>query len=130
MSKGEEFAIDVIVEGGRITLKDGGLRDKIRRGPKQVHEAAWVTAQTMAPEVENYMKDAAPWHDQTGNARNGLTARAYQEAEEVGIVLAHGVPYGIYLEVKYSGRYAIIEPAIQHMGPIVMQRYERLLYRL
>lgn len=93
-------------------------------------KAAMVTAQSCAPDVENYMKMNAPWQDQTGNARNGLFARPYREGDEVGIDLGHSVDYGIWLEVRWSGRYAIINPTIDAMGPIVMRRYERMLDRM
>lgn len=84
----------------------------------------------MAPEVESYMKINAPWTDRTSNARNGLAARAYDENDEVGIVLFHQVDYGIWLETRFGGRYAIIDPTIEVMGPKVMARYNRLLERI
>jgi hypothetical protein len=84
----------------------------------------------MAPEVESYMKNNAPWTDRTGNARNGLAARAYESGNEVGIVLYHQVSYGIWLEVRWSGRYAIINPTIEEMGPRVMQQFSNLLERI
>lgn len=129
MPDGEEFVLDIAVEGGKILIRDGGLRANLRRGPQQVMDAAWTTAQRSAPDVESYMKTEAPWQDQTSNARNGLIARAFKEGTTVGIDLAHSVSYGIYLEAKWSGRYAIIQPTIDHMGPIVMARFERLLER-
>lgn len=129
MPSGEEVTLESSVAGGKIVFKDGGLRDNLRRGAKQVMDAALVTAHRSAPDVENYMKTNAPWQDQTSNARNGLTARAFQEGETIGIDLAHSVPYGIYLEARFSGRYAIIEPTVLAMGPVVMRRFERLLER-
>lgn len=125
----DEFAFDIALEGAKISFRDGGIRDRLRRGPKQVMDAAWITAQRSAPDVENYMRNEAPWKDQTGNARNGLMARAFREGDEVGIDLFHSVPYGIFLEVRFNGAYAIIQPTIDHMGPIVMARYNRLLER-
>ena len=129
MPDGEEFALNLVVAGGKFIFRDGGLRDNLRRGPEQVMRAAWITAQRSAPEVENYMKTEAPWNDQTGNARNGLTARAFNEGDTVGIVLAHSVAYGVFLEARWSGRYAIIQPTIDAMGPVVMRRFNRLLER-
>jgi hypothetical protein len=129
MPDGEEFVLEVAVQGAKIVIKDGGLRDKFKKGPEQVARAAWITAQSMAPEVENYMKNEAPWNDQTGNARAGLNARAFKEGDSIGIDLAHSVFYGIFLETKFSGRDAIIQPTIEHMGPIIMARFERLLER-
>jgi hypothetical protein len=106
------------------------LGENIRTGPAKVHKAAVITAHRMAPEVESYMKTNAPWTDRTGNARNGLAARAYESGDEVGIVLYHQVSYGIWLEVRWSGKYAIINPTIDVMGPKVMQSFEGLLDRI
>jgi hypothetical protein len=113
----------------KILWKDS-LSGNLRKGPKRVQEAAWATAQYMAPRVESYMKINAPWTDRTGNARNGLAARAYRDQETVGIVLFHQVPYGIWLETRWDGAYAIINPTIDQMGPEVMRMYERLLDRM
>jgi hypothetical protein len=124
-----EFVLNSSVAGGKILFNDGGLRDALRKGPQQIMAAAYLTAQRSAPDVESYMKTEAPWTDQTGNARSGLFARAFKEGSTVGIDLSHSVAYGIWLEVRFSGRYAIIEPTIEAMGPVVMRRYERLLER-
>lgn len=80
-----------------------------------------------APQVESHMKVNAPWQDQTGNARQGLGAEAFDEGDNMGIVLYHQAPYGIWLEVKNSGEYAIIDPTIEVMGPEVMRALERML---
>lgn len=93
-------------------------------------KAAVVTANSMAPEVENYMKNNAPWEDQTGNARNGLFARPYHAGDETGIVIGHSVFYGIFLEARWSGRYAIIQPTLDVMGPKVMRRFNRMMDRM
>jgi hypothetical protein len=129
MPSAEEFFVETIVEGGKISFKDGGLRNRLRKGPQQFMNAAWITAQRDAPNVENYMRNEAPWTDRTGNARNGLLARAFKEGDSVGIDLFHSVPYGIFLEAKHNGAYAIIQPTIDHMGPIVMEHFRRLLER-
>lgn len=127
---GEEVTLEAIVAGGKFVLKDGGLLNNLKNGPEAVRRAAWITAQRCAPDVEAYMKQNAPWTDQTGNARNGLAARAYSQGEEIGIVLSQGVDYGIYLETRFSGRYAIIQPTIDAMGPVVQRRFEHLLDHL
>ena len=112
-----------------IVWKDGVI-PSLRQGKEKVLRASWIAAQSKAPDVENYAKINAPWTDQTGNARNGLAARAYREKDEIGIVLYHQVPYGIWLETRFGGRYAIIEPTIQAMSPEVMAAFERILDRL
>ena len=106
------------------------LGKNLREGPKKVRDAATIIAYRMSPEVESYMKVNASWIDRTGNARIGLAARPFIEGDSIGIVLYHQVPYGIYLEVRFAGRYAIIQPTIDVMGPRVMAQYQGLLRRL
>lgn len=84
-----------------------------------------------APQVESYAKRNAKWHDRTGNARSGL--RGVAEAPHNGpykIILAHGVPYGIYLEVRWSGRLGIINPTISNQGPEVMRTVQAGLSKM
>lgn len=106
---------------------DQGLRDGINNGNKRLQEKIMITLERYAPEIEGYMKVNAPWSDQTSNARNGLAARAFDEGNSKGIVLYHQVPYGLWLEVKFSGRYAIILPTIEEYGPRVMSSVKNLL---
>lgn len=107
-----------------------GITPALKTAKERTLRAANAAAQSMAPEVENYAKINAPWNDQTGNARNGLAARAYQDRDEVGIVIYHQVSYGIWLETRFGGKNAIIEPTIQAMSPKVMARFDRLLERI
>lgn len=59
------------------------------------------------------MRLNAPWHDNTGNARAGLnTVHEKEPMVEHRLVLYHSVNYGIWLEVRFSGRYAIIGPTM------------------
>jgi hypothetical protein len=126
---GEDFILDVAVQGARFSLRDGGIKYNLQHGADKVRRAAIITAESCAPDVENYMKMNAPWQDQTGNARNGLFARPYVEGDNIGIELGHSVPYGIWLEVRWDGKYAIIQPTLDEMGPFVMRRFNRLLDR-
>lgn len=70
--------------------------------------------------AENWMKVNAPWKDQTSNARNGLGCRYQGEGDSHSMTFFHSVPYGLWLEVRFEGRYAIIGPAVQEYGPRVM----------
>jgi hypothetical protein len=72
-----------------------------------------------APEIQNWMRDNAPWTDRTGNARQSLHTEVHNLVNEIVLVMAHGVDYGVHLELGFSGRYAIIGPALdQFFGPI------------
>lgn len=71
-------------------------------------------------QASSYARENAPWVDRTGNARNGLAAKhvATPMVEHV-LVIYHTMPYGIWLEVRWSGRYAIIGPTMVHIAPLL-----------
>ncbi len=70
--------------------------------------------------AENYMKDNAPWEDRTGAARDGLSADVRGSVTAPELVLYHTVSYGVWLEIRWNGRYAIIGPTIDALGPDIM----------
>lgn len=70
------------------------------------------------PMTESYARDNAPWTDRTSNARNGLFATHDKVPMVVHkLVVYHTMPYGLWLEIRWSGRYAIIGPTLFHMAP-------------
>ncbi len=77
-----------------------------------------------------YMKDSAPWTDRTGNARSGLNAKANITEDYAELVLAHSVYYGIFLEVCNSGKYAVIGPAVDYIGKLLMIRLNGAIAKL
>lgn len=79
-------------------------------------------ADNAAQELQEYAQENAPWEDITGDARDGLTAEAEKGAQIV-IALFHTVDYGPYLEVRWSGQYAIIMPTIEALGPSIMEKF-------
>ena len=72
-------------------------------------------------EVEAYAKSSAPWADRSGAARNGLQASVYTEDGELVLELAHTVDYGYWLEVIQEGRYAVIMPTLEALGPRIVR---------
>lgn len=85
-----------------------------------IQKGVKAIAQKWQPEIENWMKLNASWTDRTGNARQSLYTEVETQAKEmVTIILSHGVEYGIYLELKNAGRYAIIGPALDEFAPKV-----------
>lgn len=63
--------------------------------------------------AETYARLNAPWTDRTGNARAGLMAQ-HDKVPMVShsLTVYHTMPYGVWLEVRWSGRYAIIGPTL------------------
>ena len=86
-----------------------------------IDRALTATIEYHAPRAAAFAKKNAPWTDRSTNARNGLFSVAERDRPRYRIVVAHSMPYGIWLEVKNSGRYATINPTINHEGPEVMK---------
>jgi hypothetical protein len=94
--------------------------DRLQEYDGSVRRALHAVAEYFAPIVESYAKDNAPWIDRTGNARQGLTGSVQDISQTVvHLYLSHKMDYGVYLELKHSGRYAIILPTLEaHYGEI------------
>lgn len=81
--------------------------------------------------MESHMKVSATWTDRTGNARSGLRAVAgHAPLRSHWIDVFHSVPYGIWLEVRFAGRYSIVIPTLITHGPRVMKTLNKLFGRL
>jgi len=73
-----------------------------------------------AARMESDAKAAATWTERTGNARQGLTGKAVKTATGVILYLFHQATYGIWLEVKNAGRFAVILRTMEaHYGPLM-----------
>ena len=74
------------------------------------------------PISETYARTNAPWTDRTGNARQGLFAQHDKEAMVRHELTVYGtMPYTFWLEVRWSGKYAIIGPTMVHIAPLMAQ---------
>lgn len=101
--------------------------DLMEQYGRDIHAAIKSLADRWAPEIEAWMKSNAKWTDRTGNARQSL----YAEVEElssiaIGIIMGHGVDYGIFLELSNGGVWAIIGPALDYFAPKVWADVQKL----
>ena len=79
-----------------------------------VKQTVWNVAEYWSPIMETYAKQNAPWTDRTANPRQSLWCRPMRISDDaVAIILSHGMDYGIWLEICWQGRYAIIWPTLQ-----------------
>ena len=95
-----------------------------------IHRGVHAVAQGYAPEIEKWMKkpENAIWKDHTGHARGLLYTEVRQVVGSiVELVLSHGVEYGVYLELSNAGKYAVIDPALDHWAPILWKEVVRML---
>lgn len=84
-------------------------------------------AQGLAEELVTYARNNAPWDDRTGAAREGLTSEVVLENESLEVNLFHTIDYGIWLEIRWGGKYAIIIPTIEQLGPKIFDKMNDLL---
>lgn len=60
-----------------------------------------------------WMKANRPWNDISGNARRGLRTAISLDRGLYSLYLIHSVKYGLYLELRHAGRYAVLLPALR-----------------
>lgn len=93
--------------------------------------AVLMLADTKAKELDWYMRNKAPWTDRTGLARKKLSAVASTIAQHtICITLAHGVNYGIWLELAHEKNYAIVGPTINLKSGEVFASFDSLLNQI
>lgn len=94
-------ALDILAAGAAINAAEAMMEGKAR--------------------VQMYAQSNAPWADRTGQARAGLIASVYNEGGEIVLELAHSVEYGQWLELIQDGRFAIIMPTLEALGPEILR---------
>ena len=114
----------------QFILNTGELKTNVSAVPAKVDKLVMAVMHRQAGVSEGEMRSQAPWRDQTGNARSGLHAVNVDATNEHGLILAHGVPYGIWLEVRWGGKYAIIYRSVVNAGQSVMGLLQAGLNRL
>ena len=114
----------------RMDLDMGEIRVNIEKLDAKLDEAVNAVMHYHAASGVGYMKQNAPWTDRTGAARSGLFTIPEHAPGRHTIIFAHSVPYGIWLEVKNSGRYEIIMPSVRKIGHDVMASLNHVMRKL
>lgn len=115
MSKGVNFDFSEVEKNLETLRKLAALR---------------IYAETQAANLQDYMKRNHPWQNRTFQAEKRLSATVEEIPTGYRIVLAHGVDYGVWLELANEKRYAILEPTVRLRGPEVVQGMRNLLKAL
>lgn len=111
-------------------LNIDNLVDGIARIDKKAIAALDMFASTKSKEIEAYAKINRPWTDRTGAAKMLLSSYVEDLPDKIRIALAHGVEYGIWLELANDGNYSIIRPTINAKSPEVFKDLSKLLEKL
>lgn len=110
--------------GGSGRIRSGGnqfFRGTLEKGlanfERKTSDRIVEAAQDLAEKIQAYAKENAPWEDRSGDAREGLGAAVEADKDTCAIYLSHSVEYGVWLEIRWGAKYAIIIPTIEQLGP-------------
>lgn len=109
----------------------GSLLSSLEVTPSRFETALMMYAEQSALKLQNFARENRKWTDRTGQARQRLRGSTSKIAKGVRITLAHGVDYGIWLELANEKRYSIIPYAIRFVGAFeIMPGLQSLMERL
>lgn len=115
--------------GFRFDMED--LLNGMANFESRADAAIRAYAETGALKLQNSARQNARWTDRTGQARQRLTGTCLTAANGYKLQLAHGVSYGIWLELANEKRYAIIPETLNTVGSgEIMPGFQNLLDRL
>ena len=115
----------------KLDYSSSGLKKNLDKMSEKMGAVLLMYAATKASELQAKMKINRPWTDRTNMAKTLLNAKVSQpDKNTIRITLAHGVDYGIWLELAHEKNYAIIAPTIQEEGPRVIQDLNNLMSKI
>lgn len=115
----------------QLDYKESTLKKNLDKMSVKLGAVVLMYSATKASEIQSKMKQNRPWTDRTGMAKALLTAKVSQPNKNiVRITLAHGVDYGIWLELAHEKNYAIIAPTVKDEGPRIVSDLNDLMSKL
>lgn len=115
----------------RIKYSDSNLSKNIDKMSEKTGALVLMYASTKAAQIESQMKADRPWRDRTNMAKATLNTKVSMPSPTiVRITLAHGVDYGIWLELAREKKYAIIAPTIRKESPKVITDMSNLMSKI
>lgn len=115
----------------QLNYSNSSLRSGLDKMAVKLGAVVLMYASTKASSIQYKMKMNRPWTDRTGMAKALLTVRVSRPSEQkIRMTLAHGVEYGVWLELAHGKNYAIIAPTIREEGPRVIQDMSDLMNKL
>lgn len=114
-----------------LKFDDLKLSAELAAMPEKVDMAITAVFERQTAIAETMMKQQAPWTDRTSVARNGLGAVAEHFPLVRHILTLFGMAaYQIWLEIRWSGKYAIIGPQTPVQGRLIMEQLDRLFRKM
>lgn len=114
-----------------MKLDMSDLANGMTKFKSKADTAVEMFANTAAKTMETDAKEQARWTDRTGRARQTLVGYVTQEnSHTTRINLAHGVDYGIWLELANEKRFAIVEPIVRLSSPYILRDFEGMIDKM
>ena len=108
-----------------------GLLKGLANFESKADTAIRMYAETSAKKMENFAKENRRWTDRTGHARQRLNGYTSKISNGYRIYIAHGVDYGLWLELAHEKRFAILPQTIEYVGTFeIMPGFEKLMERM
>lgn len=115
----------------RLDYNESTLKKNLDKMAVKLGAVILMYSATKASELQSKMKVNRPWTDRTGMAKALLNAKVSQPSSTVvRITLAHGVDYGIWLELAHGKNYAIIAPTVREEAPRIIADMNNLMSKL
>lgn len=115
----------------RVEFTYNSLEPNLKKLPAVLERNLYQIMRFHEPQLRSAARHDAPWKDRSGNARSGQDVKVLVPRPWVyELVLFGKVPYQIWLEIRWSGKYANIMPTIRWYAPKVKASYTKLLSRL
>lgn len=98
--------------------------NKVKRNISGIYERRRVAAYAISLEFAaialNYFRAVQSgnkfWENQTNQAMNLFFTKAFKRGNVLGWLAAHGISYGVYLELANDRRHEAIRPVIQRFA--------------
>lgn len=115
----------------KLDYDDSKLNKNLDKMSEKLGAVLLMYAATKASDIQSKMKLNRPWTDRTNMAKTLLNVKVSQPNEStVRLTLAHGVDYGIWLELANNKNYAIIAPTIREEGPRMVEDLNNLMSKI
>lgn len=115
----------------KVKYNGSSLDSGLNRMASKLGAVILMFASTKASLIQSQMKTERPWTDRTGMAKALLSARVSRpNLTTVRITLAHGVDYGIWLELANNKNYAVLQPTIEKEAPGIVKDLGDIMSKL
>lgn len=111
-------------------FKPGSLNRNLKAFDGDINALVAGVVDYRGTQAVAWMKTNAKWTDRTGNARQTLAAYGLHTSLWHELHLHGGMPYQIWLEVRWAGKLAVIGPAVKYQGLALMNQLRGLVNKL